>query len=152
MPHSAPFFYGLVFMHQPKTPPPLPPWSSSHILASLGAFGLLLPSPASLLALTNAPLATIAPSGSLPVCGHGYWGVRVLPTWVRNAEQLSRQQNKEQLIGWLVLRAGCANCWPHCCKLSDYILQFWKPLQIKESVVRVIWNCLFFRGKNKLQK
>lgn len=44
-----------------------------------GDFGLLLPSPAlpsELLALTNSPLATIAAAGSLPVCGHGYWGVK----------------------------------------------------------------------------
>lgn len=116
------------------------------------------PFPSQLLALTNSPLATIAPAGSLPVCGHGYWGVRrsahlSQKCWaaVPTAEQ--RATHRRACAG-----AGCEGGW--MCELLASPLQ---TLPLYFAVLKTSPNLggcpacnlklpFLWRKKNKLQK
>lgn len=146
--------------NQKFCPPPSP---RPALLVILACSSLPQALPSELLALTNSPLATIAPAGFLPVCGHGYWGVKCSAHLSQKCsaaplDSLTKSKSSVELypaIGTVsVERAGCKNTWPERCKLSNYFFSS-NSLQTASNLwIHPACNLKvhFLQRKNKLQK
>lgn len=153
------FSCALVLCHQPKNScspsccglPPIdqPCWR----------FCLAPPFPSKLLALTNSPSATIAPARFLPVCGHGYWGVKCFAHLSQNcsAAPLTAQrpvQAEPYPAVWLAPWKGLdvSTPGPNATNSPFSPLPGCKLLQIHESILHIIWKRIFFREKVNCKK
>lgn len=141
------------------------PWSSSHSPASLvllARSSLPRRSPASFLLWQILPWQQqlLLGSSQSVAMATGVWSV--LPTWVRNAQQLCWQRNWEQVTSWTVPAtgtvsaegAGCQHTWHDRCKLSNYFFSS-NGLQTASN----LWihsarnlKMRFLQRKTKLQK